>query len=122
MVTYLETKSTTVSRNRRKLFGGDYERSTSKKRIDVGESLMGNYLRKQFQRLECDWMTSRSTIRLGRSESYCAGNESKVSIEGIRPYKNSRSLSIPSPSIDLMIVVSGSGTYSEVDLNGYSEG
>ena len=42
------------------------------------ESLVGNYLWKQFQRLECDWMMSRPTGRLEWSDSYQYGNMSEV--------------------------------------------
>ena len=44
----------------------------------------GNYIWKQFQRPECDWMTSRSIVRLLGSESDYAGNASEVHTEGSR--------------------------------------
>ena len=55
------------------------------KKRNARESLAGNYLWKKFQRLECDWMTSRSTRMLAGSDSDYAGTESEVRTEGSRP-------------------------------------
>ena len=51
------------------------------KTIIAWESLAGNYIWKQFQRLDNDFMTSRSTGRLERSSSDKVGNVFKVRIE-----------------------------------------
>ena len=49
--------------------------------MNARESLAGNYLRKQFERLECGCIMSRSTSRLAGSESVYVGNASKVCTE-----------------------------------------
>ena len=55
------------------------------KKINARESLAGNYLRKQFQPIECDWMKLRSTGRLEDSDFDQAGNKSEIRTEGSRP-------------------------------------
>ena len=42
---------------------------------------LGNYLQKQFQWLECYWMTPYSTVRLAGSDSDYAVNTSEVFTE-----------------------------------------
>ena len=63
----------------------------TKTKMNAWESLALNYLQKQFQRLYCDWMTSRSTSRLAGSDLDQAGNTSKVSTYRIIPNMNSYS-------------------------------
>ena len=58
------------------------------KKTIAKESLAGNYIQKQFQRLECDWMISCSTRRLLRSDLDYAGNASEVHTEGSCPTQN----------------------------------
>ena len=53
--------------------------------MNVPESLAGNYLRKQFQRLECDCITSHSTVRLEGSDLYQVGGASEVCTDGSCP-------------------------------------
>ena len=53
--------------------------------MDAWESLAGNYIRKKFQQLECNWMASRSIRRLAESESDYTGNASTVCTEGSHP-------------------------------------
>ena len=53
--------------------------------MNAQKSLAVNYLRKYFQRIECDWMTSRSTVMLVGSDLGYAGNVSEVRTEGSRP-------------------------------------
>ena len=55
------------------------------KKMNAWDILAGNSLRKHFQWLERNWMTSRSTRRLAVSEYDYAGNLSEVSTEGSRP-------------------------------------
>ena len=68
-----------------KRFSKEIMRYLFTKKKNVRESLAGNYLRKQFQRLECGWMTSRSTRRLVGSDSDYVGNASEVCTEGSLP-------------------------------------
>ena len=64
--------------------------------MDIWESLAGNYLRKLFQCMECEWMESCSTGRLKRSELEHPGNAPKVRTEvsfpTSRPLDNTGSL------------------------------
>ena len=53
--------------------------------MDAWESLAGNYIRKKFQQLECNWMASRSAKILVGSDLDYTGNASKVRTEGSRP-------------------------------------
>ena len=53
--------------------------------MNAQESLAANYLQKQFQRTECDWMTERATGRLEGSDLDQAVNASEVRTYGSRP-------------------------------------
>ena len=47
-----------------------------------GRVWWGKYLRKRFQRLQCDWMKSHLTRKLAGSDSDYAGSVSEVCTEG----------------------------------------
>ena len=49
--------------------------------MKLRQSFAGNYLWKNFQRLECNWMTSRSTGRFEGSDLDQAGNRYEVHTE-----------------------------------------
>ena len=49
------------------------------------ERLAGNYIQKQFQHMECDWITEHSTGRLVGSDFDYALNVSKLRKQGSHP-------------------------------------
>ena len=55
------------------------------KKLTHGRVWWGNYLWKQYQRLEYDWMTPLSTRKLAGSDLDYAGNASEVRKEGSLP-------------------------------------
>ena len=53
--------------------------------MNVPEIFVGDYLKKKVTRVDCDWMTSLSIVRVAGSDSGYVVNATKVRIQGIHP-------------------------------------